>query len=160
MRSEKEHLEIDEFQRMPEDRFVRSAILLRVVDGDTLDVEIDLGWSMKLKERIRLERVDTPELRKAAEQKAGMWVKSSVEKFFETEKRIILTSMAYDRTGQVRGKFGRTMAVVYRAHDMRCLNAYLLDSHLAWRTDDHGKLLEERSLALLNGIPEGEKGEL
>jgi hypothetical protein len=45
--------------------------LLQVIDGDMLDVEIDLGWSVKLKERVRLERVDTPELRKAAERKAG-----------------------------------------------------------------------------------------
>ena len=80
------------------------------------DVEIDLGWSMKLKERIRLERVDTPELRRAEEQKAGMWVKQSVRNFFGEDDRLVITSMAYDRTGQVRGKFGRTMAVVYRAH--------------------------------------------
>ena len=60
-------MKTDDFQEMPEDRFNRSAVLLRVVDGDTLDVEIDVGWSMKLKERIRLERVDTPELRKTAE---------------------------------------------------------------------------------------------
>ncbi|WP_395140506.1 thermonuclease family protein [Armatimonas sp.] len=151
-------MKTDDFQEMPEDRFNRSAILLRVVDGDTLDVEIDLGWSMKLKERIRLERVDTPELRKAAEQKAGAWVKKNVEEFFETEKRIIITSMAYDRTGQVRGKFGRTMAVVYRAHDRKCLNEYLLSKCLAWRTNNSGKLLEERSLDLLTGIPEEERG--
>lgn len=150
-------MEIDDFQKMPEDRFNRSAILLRVIDGDTLDVEIDLGWSMKLKERIRLERVDTPELRKAAEQKAGAWVKKNVEEFFEIEKRIIITSMAYDRTGQVRGKFGRTMAVVYRAHDKQCLNEYLLSKRLAWRTNNSGKLVEERALDLLTGIPEEER---
>jgi hypothetical protein len=68
----------DVFKEMPEDRFSRSAILLQVIDGDTLDAEIDLGWSMKLKERVCLERVDTPELRKAAAQKAGMWVKKKV----------------------------------------------------------------------------------
>jgi micrococcal nuclease len=147
----------DDFKDMPEDRFSRSAILLQVIDGDTLDVEIDLGWSMKLKERVRLERVDTPELRKAAERKAGMWVKKNVEDFFDKAEPLVITSMAYDRTGQVRGKFGRTMAVVYRARDGQCLNAYLLNNNLAWRTDDNGKLLQERSLALLTGIPEQQR---
>lgn len=147
----------DDFKDMPEDRFSRSAILLQVIDGDTLDVEIDLGWSMKLKERVRLERVDTPELRKAVERKAGMWIKKNVEDFFDKAEPLVITSMAYDRTGQVRGKFGRTMAVVYRARDGQCLNAYLLNNNLAWRTDDNGKLLQERSLALLTGIPEQER---
>jgi micrococcal nuclease len=146
------------FEKMPEDRFTRSAVLIRVVDGDTLDVEIDLGWSMRLKERLRLERVDTPELRRAEERKAGVWVKGRVEELFKEGTRIIITSMAYDRTGQVRGKFGRTMAVIYRADDQLCLNEYLLQERLAWRTNDSGKLLEERSLSLLTGIPEEERG--
>jgi len=38
------------------------AELDRVVDGDTLDVVIDLGFYIRIKERIRLEGVDTPEL--------------------------------------------------------------------------------------------------
>lgn len=145
------------FEKMPEDRFIRSAELIRVVDGDTLDVEIDLGWSMRLKERLRLERVDTPELRKPEERKAGLWVKDKVSELFKEKTRLIITSMAYNRTGQVRGKFGRTMAVVYRAEDGLCLNEYLLRERLAWRTNDSGKLLEERSLSLLLGIPEEER---
>ena len=146
-----------EFELMPEDRFHRQAVLLKVVDGDTIDVEIDLGWSMKLKERVRLERVDTPELRKSAERKAAQWVKKQVEDLFQKGMRIIITSMAYDRTGQVRGKFGRTMAVVYRVNDRLCLNEYLLQERLAWRTNDSGKLLEERSLLTLTGIPQSER---
>ena len=157
IKTERDRLEIDDFQEMPEDRFNRSAVLLRGVDGDTLDVEIDLGWSMKLKERIRLERVDTPELRKTAEYTAGIWVTNRVRELFKEGTRLIITSMAYDRTGQVRGKFGRTMAVVYRAEDRLCLNEYLLKNRLAWRTNDSGKLLEERSLALLTGIPDSER---
>jgi len=146
-----------DFQDMPEDRFSRSAILLKVIDGDTLDVEIDLGWSMKLKERIRLERLDTPELRKPHEATAGAWVKERVDEFFRPFEKLIITSMVYDRTGRVRGKYGRTMAVVYRAEDKQCLNAYLLSNRFAWRTDDKGTLLEPRDLALLTGIPEEKK---
>ena len=138
---------------MPEDRFHRSAVLLGVVDGDTIDVEIDLGWSTKLKERIRLEWLDTPEI-KAAEKTAGLWVKQEVEKFFENYPDLVITSMAYDRTGKVRGKYGRTLAVVYRAADRLCLNKYLIENKLAWRTDSNGTVIEDRTLTSLTGIPE------
>jgi endonuclease YncB( thermonuclease family) len=150
-------LETDAFQEMPDDRFNRRAILINVVDGDTFDVEIDLGWSMKLKERVRLEGLDTPEIRRKEEYKSGIWVKEEVEKLLLPSEPLIITSMAYERTGQVRGKFGRTMAVVYRLRDKLCLNQYLLEKKIAWATDKHGKLLIDRSLLLLTGIPEDRK---
>lgn len=145
------------FPSMPDDRFHRNAILLKVVDGDTLDVEIDLGWSMKLKERLRLEGLDTPEVRNQAEKKAGNWVKQEVWKFLPENTPIIIASMAYDRTGRVRGKYGRTMALVYRVADGACLNEYLLINKMAWRTDDKGSLLDARTLSLLTGIPKEER---
>jgi len=92
----------DDFKDMPEDRFSRSAILLQVIDGDTLDVEIDLGWSMRLRERVRLERVDTPEIKRKEERDAAIWVKEEVEKLLKPGAPMVITSMAYDRTGQVR----------------------------------------------------------
>lgn len=64
-------IEANIFGIMPEDRFIRRGVIVRVVDGDTLDVEIDLGWSMKLRERLRLELVDTPEMKRAAESNAA-----------------------------------------------------------------------------------------
>jgi len=145
------------FPVMPKERFYRNAILIRVVDGDTLDVEIDLGWSMKLKERLRLEGLDTPEIRSQAENKAGNWVKQEVEKLFQENTPLIIASMAYDRTGRVRGKYGRTMALVYRAEDGFCLNKYLLKKKLAWCTNNNGSLLEERKLSALIGIPKSER---
>ena len=143
----------DDFKEMPEDRFSRSAILLQVIDGDTLDVEIDLGWSMRLKERVRLEGVDTPEIKRKEEHDAAIWVKEEVEKLLKPGAPLVTTSMAYDRTGQVRGKFGRTMAVVYRAEDGLCINRYLIEQKIAWITNERGKLLQDRDLSLLLGIP-------
>ena len=44
--------------------FVYNAILERVIDGDTIDVTLDLGFSVKLhKQRVRLAGIDTPESR-------------------------------------------------------------------------------------------------
>ena len=141
------------FPTIPEDRFHRQAVLLRVVDGDTIDVEIDLGWSMKLKERLRLERLDTPEINKKAEKEAGKWVKAKVEELLPEGTPLIITSMAYDRTGHIRGKYGRTLAVVYRAKDGFCINQHLIEEKLAWCVDDRGSSLEERTLSALTGIP-------
>lgn len=141
------------FKKMPEDRFNRSAVLKRVVDGDTLDVEIDLGWSMTLKERVRLAGVDTPEINNKVEKEAGKWVKSEVAELFKEETPLIITSTAYDRTGNVRGKYGRTMAEVYRLNDGLCLNDYLIQKKWGWPTDDKGSIVGERSLALLKGLP-------
>ena len=151
-------IEANIFGIMPEDRFIRRVVIVRVVDGDTLDVEIDLGWSMKLRERLRLELVDTPEMKRAAESNAAKWVSEQVRKHFYENTPIIIASMAFDRTGQVRRKFGRTMAVVYRARDPLCLNELLLREKWAWPTDNKRKLLSARLLDLLTGIPESERG--
>ena len=149
----------DDKDKIPEDGFHRKAVLIRVVDGDTLDVEIDLGWSIKLKERLRLEFVDAPEINKTEENKAGKWVKEQVEKWLEpkegaTTTELIITSEAYERTGKVRGKYGRTLAQVYHLEERWSLNKKLLKKNIVWRTDNKGKLLGERSLTLLDGIPE------
>lgn len=142
------------FPPIPEDRFFRRAMMLAVVDGDTLDVEIDLGWSMRLKERLRLESVNTPETRGDAEREAGRWVKAKVAEYLPAETPLLIASTVYDRTGRARGKFGRTIALVYRAEDGWCLNQRLLEDKLAWPTDDNGSLIGERSLTLLTGLPE------
>lgn len=143
----------------PADRFIRQAMLVRIIDGDTIDIEIDLGWSMKMKEQIRLSGVDTPEV-KGKEHDAGAFVKKKVEEFFGVEDgqvlkdtRLILTSVKYDRTGNLRDSFCRTIAEVYRAEDSESLNRYLIENELGWPTDLKGKPLVERSLSLLTGLP-------
>ena len=139
--------------KMPIDRFNRKATFVRVVDGDTIDVIVDLGWSMKFKERLRLSGVDTPEIYNTKENEAGKFVKGVVEKFFKDNEELMITSTAYDRTGKVRGKYGRTLAEVFRLRDGECLNSYLLDEKLGWPLNDKGELVGERSLALLSGLP-------
>ena len=78
----------------------------RVVDGDTIDFTIDLGFDIKIKERCRLYGVDTPEVRtrNKAEKKRGLAAKARVlELLPEGSKCIIQTR--YDR----RGKYGRVL---------------------------------------------------
>lgn len=137
---------------MPTERFFRHATMLSVVDGDTLDVKIDLGWSLWAVERLRLEYVNTPESR-GVERESGRWVTEWVRGELPAATPLVICSVAYDREGRVRGKYGRTIAHVYRAVDGWCLNQQLLDLGLAWETDDHGSLTTPRDLDLLIGVP-------
>ncbi|MEM7309121.1 MAG: hypothetical protein AAF682_20725 [Planctomycetota bacterium] len=140
------------FPPMPQERFFRHANVVKVVDGDTVDVEIDVGWSTTLAERLRLDSVNTPETR-GREREAGRWVTEQVLAQLPVGTPVVIASTAFDRTGRVRGKFGRTIAIVYRASDGWCLNEWLLAEKLAWQTDHNGSLVGERSLAALDGLP-------
>ena len=80
----------------------------RVVDGDTVDVDIDLGFDVWLKkQRIRLYGVDTPEsrTRDLEEKKHGLMAKKFVEEYLPMDSKQILQTKMDD----ARGKFGRIL---------------------------------------------------
>ena len=88
------------------------AELDRVVDGDTLDVVIDLGFYIRIKERIRLEGVDTPEIygvpQDSEEYRRGMEAKKYVERRLnENGNQMIIETpkMASGRDGWRRYTF-------------------------------------------------------
>jgi len=82
----------------------------RVVDGDTIDVVLDLGFDIRFKSRVRLYGIDTPESRtrnldeKARGKMAGTYLKEAVEK---GEKVVIQTKLK-----DSRGKYGRVLGNV------------------------------------------------
>ena len=81
--------------------------IIRVVDGDTVDVNIDLGFNTWLwKERIRLKGIDTPEsrTRDPEEKKAGLYAKDVVENFLPVGSTQTLKTFK-DKSG----KYGRTL---------------------------------------------------
>ena len=81
--------------------------VVRVVDGDTVDVDIDLGFGVWLhKERVRIIGMDTPEsrTRDKEEKKFGLMAKEFVKKFVKGDS-IILRTKKYD----AKGKFGRIL---------------------------------------------------
>lgn len=81
--------------------------IVRVVDGDTVDVDIDLGFGLWIhKERIRLYGIDTPEsrTRDLVEKKYGLFAKKFVEKYMPVDSIQILRTQK-DRSG----KFGRVL---------------------------------------------------
>ena len=80
---------------------------LRVIDGDTIDAEIDLGFDVKIKERIRFMGINTPETRtKDLEEKAkGLAAKDRVKQLLDGCENITLNSHGV-------GKFGRCLGEI------------------------------------------------
>jgi micrococcal nuclease len=88
------------------------ARVLKVVDGDTVDVDIDLGFGVWLKdERVRIMGIDTPEsrTRDKVEKKFGLASKARLKKMLPTGSIQHLKTQI-DRSGEdKRGKFGRVL---------------------------------------------------
>tara|TARA_R110000764_G_scaffold237048_1_gene332825 strand:+ start:245 stop:616 length:372 start_codon:yes stop_codon:yes gene_type:complete len=104
--------------------FVYKCTLDRVVDGDTVDVNIDLGFKIILaKQRVRLVGIDTPEsrTRDLAEKKLGLEAKDLLEE---------LTKDGFVLESQGRGKYGRILGVLWDFDD-NSINEKLIESGLA-----------------------------
>ncbi len=86
---------------------------IKVIDGDTVDVDIDLGFGVWMKkQRIRLYGIDTPESRTKdkVEKAFGLAAKKRLEEILSMSDDIVLRSVK-----DVRGKFGRILGdfVIY-----------------------------------------------
>jgi micrococcal nuclease len=91
----------------------------RVVDGDTIDVILDLGFDILYRGRVRFQGVNAPEsrTRDAVEKQAGLAAKRYVEDWIsELEGRVIIQTSLDDR-----GKFGRILGRILNAEGA-CLN--------------------------------------
>ena len=100
--------------------------IVRVVDGDTVDVDIDLGFdTWRRGERIRLYGVDCPECRSrsAIEKKAGLLAKGFVI-------RSLHEGGIYKLTTKEKGKFGRYLGTIKIDGELT-INAALISEHLA-----------------------------
>ena len=87
--------------------FVYQAELDRVVDGDTIDIILDLGFDVKLhKQRVRLHGIDTPEsrTRDLAEKKLGLAAKKRLQELCVGKFKI--KSLG-------KGKYGRILGIPY-----------------------------------------------
>tara|TARA_Y100000310_G_scaffold323954_1_gene385140 strand:- start:8598 stop:8987 length:390 start_codon:yes stop_codon:yes gene_type:complete len=78
----------------------------RVVDGDTVDAEIDLGFDVRVKKRIRLFGINTPEsrTRDKEEKKRGLAAKYRLEEIIDQSEVIRLRSHGSGKYGRVLGE--------------------------------------------------------
>ena len=96
------------------------ATVKKVVDGDTIDVVIDLGFKIQYTERIRLARINAPEM----STEEGKAVKKFVSSQLEGKGVIIKTEKStFD-------KYGRWIAEVFY-DDQKSINQLLLDNGMA-----------------------------
>ena len=102
----------------------------KIVDGDTIDVDIDLGFNISFAQRVRLAGIDTPESRtKDAREKAlGLEVKNKVKVSMESAKKVVIKTELPDSTE----KYGRILGWVYLDGATKSLNEQLIEEGYAW----------------------------
>ena len=105
----------------------------KVVDGDTIDADIDLGFDISLTKRIRLAGVDTPESRTsdAYEKKLGLESKEWLKKKVEGAKDILIKTELPDSTE----KYGRIIGHLFINNEATSLNDQMIVEGYAWEYD-------------------------
>ena len=109
----------------------------RVLDGDTIDVTIDLGFDLFKKERVRIAGVDTPEkrTRDLEEKELGIdatnWLKDRLEGALAGEENLTIRT---ELVGGV-GKYGRLLGWLYVGDEDESLNEQMIAEGYAWAYD-------------------------
>ena len=109
----------------------------RVIDGDTIDVTIDLGFDLYKKERVRVAGVDTPEKRTRDEEEKALgydathWLQEKLEGAISGEDELIVRT---ELVGGV-GKYGRLLGWLYIGDAEISLNEQMITEGLAWEYD-------------------------
>jgi len=104
-----------------------------VVDGDTVDIEIDLGFSLTKKERVRLAGIDTPEsrTRNLEEKELGLRAKDYLKQMLKDSKNLkVQTSKD--------GKYGRMLGWFFE-NDLN-INLDMVENGHAWAYDGGTKI--------------------
>ena len=109
----------------------------RVVDGDTIDVSIDLGFDLIKKERVRIAGIDTPEKRtrdleeKALGIDATNWMKKNLEDTIAGDDELTIRT---ELVGGM-GKYGRLLGWLYVGESDVSLNEIMIEQGYAWAYD-------------------------
>jgi micrococcal nuclease len=109
----------------------------RVLDGDTIDVTIDLGFDLYKKERVRIAGVDTPEKRtrnleeKALGIDATNWLKEKLDGAIAGDDELTIRT---ELDGGV-GKYGRLLGWLYIGDGDVSLNEQMITEGYAWSYD-------------------------
>jgi micrococcal nuclease len=102
----------------------------KVVDGDTIDVDIDLGFSISFSSRVRLAGIDTPESRTTnkEEKVLGLEVKKVLTERIANAKSIVIRTEKMDSTE----KYGRILGWLYLDGEALSVNEALVAGGYAW----------------------------
>jgi len=109
----------------------------KVLDGDTIDVTIDLGFDLYKKERVRIAGVDTPEkrTRNLEEKELGIhatnWLKDKLDGAIAGDDELTIRT---ELVGGV-GKYGRLLGWLYIGDSVLSLNEQMITEGYAWEYD-------------------------
>lgn len=121
-------------------RFWYGATVLKVIDGDTLDLSIDLGFKISHEIRVRLYGVNTPESRtkNLAEKALGLKAKDFTTDWLTRHKWVFVNTIP-----DKNDKYGRILANIFSSEDISnpltaCLNKDIIESGYARKYDGQG----------------------
>jgi micrococcal nuclease len=104
--------------------------VIKVVDGDTIDVDIDLGFSISYSQRLRLAGIDTPESRTTdkLEKTLGLESKEYLKYKFKDAKKIVVKTEKPDSSE----KYGRILGWIYLDGNDKSINEQMIEDGYAW----------------------------
>ena len=123
----------------------------KVLDGDTIDVTIDLGFDLYKKERVRVAGVDTPEKRtRNAEEKvlgidATNWLKKELEDVLAGDDELIVRTELHGGVG----KYGRLLGWLYVGDEELSLNEQMIHHGYAHAYDGGTKNMDLEALRVI-----------
>jgi micrococcal nuclease len=102
----------------------------KVVDGDTIDVDIDLGFNISFSSRVRLAGIDTPESRTTdkIEKVLGLESKSFLKNAIDSAKSVVIKTEKMDSSE----KYGRILGWVYLDGSEVSINEQMISEGYAW----------------------------
>jgi len=120
-----------------------------VVDGDTIDVDIDLGFNVSFSQRVRLAGIDTPESRTKDlnEKRLGLEVKEWLKSKLKDAQDVVIKTELPDSSE----KYGRILGWLYVKGTEKSLNQIMIDEGYAWsymgetKIKDFNALLAKRN---------------
>jgi micrococcal nuclease len=104
--------------------------VLKIVDGDTIDVDIDLGFDISFTQRVRLAGIDTPESRTTdkKEKALGLEVKQRLKDILSKSSSVVIRTEKPDSTE----KYGRILGWLFIDGAEKSVNEALIADGYAW----------------------------
>lgn len=115
--------------------------IIRVIDGDTVEAIIDLGFNIQLKQNIRLSNINAPTIRTLDEEvkKYGLRAKEKLEEYINTGESIIVAT----QKPRENDKYGRVLGELYVEGHSLTASEYLLANQYVWLYDiEEEKLID------------------
>lgn len=104
--------------------------VLAVIDGDTIDVEIDLGFDISITKRVRLAGIDTPESRTSDkyEKSLGLESKALLKQRLSAAQTIVIRTEKPDSSE----KYGRVLGWLFLDEEKTSFNETMIATGYAW----------------------------